>query len=174
MFDLNEDFYQVAQMSGDFPPAFAGSQFVYGAVLFMLISVSSIAMQVFLEELALFYRGGMPRRSSRSIYARLQIILMASFITAVTPDAVFMLVWGEISPVNIALVSLGDRVFDFISGFLFLRWWWLRARTSEIVELQLSPFNTSKREWLTAEQLRNKMVLLSMSMILALGVALAK
>ena len=174
MLDINQAFFSAAQRSGDYPPSFGGSQLIYAAVLFVLLAVSAVAMQVFLEEADRYYRSDVARRSSSGIYARLQMVLMLSFITAVAPDGLYLLAFGEVSSYDLGRILIADRMFDFVSGMMFFYWWWLRARTYDVIEVQLAADLGIKRYWVSFDRLKNKLTLLSLSLVIALGVALAK
>lgn len=144
-----------------FPPSAADSPFTYGLALFSLVTMVAIALAVLLAVILGEKRRrqftGDPRfqvfntyrRSDLNFALRTALISFCVFILfGATPDALILLLWGEIEQDTLGTLMTLDRLFDgviivpFLLGAGILAWsrQSLQQATAEVRRNLLPPF----------------------------------
>lgn len=156
------------------PPGFDGHRWLYGLALAGLLSITSLALNVLIEDLR-FLRSYPGRwREPAKLSSMVEALFLLTIVMGFAPDAIVLLAWGDPSAPPAALVEDIDRLLDSLCIIPFTVGWLIRARMLPVARYQLMRHPIPTDLVLSWALLRPKILMLFVIAGLSLGVAVAK
>lgn len=157
-----------------YPPAFLGSEWAFGLALFSLVIISALAIRHLILILGYMIEYREPLGAPITVTRLIIVSLLVTVITAVTPDAVLLLAWGEVNAQSITFLAKLDRVLDGLAVVPFAGAVFMMIRGEELLHDQLLRPPIRNDLWPTFEAVRHHIVLILLVVVIALGVTIGK
>jgi predicted Co/Zn/Cd cation transporter (cation efflux family) len=156
------------------PPTFGNSRLFYGMVLALMMIADALALGATIENVRFLLTnyGGWREPAKVSVINETTLLLAVIFSTV--PDVLVLLSWGELMAPPYATLSKWDRAFDGIAALTFLIYLVRRLRSRPALLFQL------QREFIPVEiepswaQMRPKLVIALVVVVISFGVAFGK
>jgi hypothetical protein len=171
----------------DFPPSFDGNPWTYGAALFSLTLVCSLALAMlsrYLFEIRAARAAAginyldpppsIPFASPFGIYRTAKACLLLTILIGALPDVLVMFAWGEASQSTMETLFLVDRIGDALTVVPFVTAALLSEWGRQVIPHQLAQIGfarVAKPRWRTV---KNAIKIASITLVIATGVTLAK
>lgn len=156
------------------PPTFGADRLLYGFVLALMLTMSAFAFGAAIENVRFLSTNTAPRRSPVKVTVFNETILLGAVLCSIVPDVLVLMSWGELMAPSYAFMSKLDRGMDGFAAIVF--GWFIvrrvRARPTLLFLLQQDTIPVElEPKW---EQLRSKLLIAVVVIVISFGVAFGK
>ena len=157
------------------PPTFEGIRFLYGLTLAVLAPTVLFTLSAIRENVTFLLNAKHAKWHEPAKVAVLnETLIYLGIVCGIAPDAVILFVWGETSTPSTSYLAAMDRALDLVAGVLIIAGLMRRLRLKAIALYQLQRDPIPVDMWPTWHELRPKLMVGAVTVLLSFGVAFGK
>lgn len=157
-----------------YPAGFMGSEFAFFFALFSYVAVSAIAARQLVLLVATMVHNPIDWRSPLGAARVIIGCLLLSLLISTFPDAVMLLVWGEVATRTIVSIAVIDRLMDGLVIVPFGAACLIGINRHSVIRSQLARQPIALDRLPTKQALRHHYVSLGLILAIAAGVTFGK
>jgi hypothetical protein len=123
--------------TGGFPPSFEGNFWIFSAALFCTFLATIISVTQIFAISKEMRRIPDKMLAPINVYRWMKILSYLTVMFAITPDAIYLWTFGEVSAKTTSLILNIDRMFDALFIIPFTLFTWLQIKCSPVIKYQL-------------------------------------